>query len=186
METLAYSIQIKDTETAIITKQDDNGLEVSRDVTLKELFESAQRLGFFSCGSYFQNHSCTVTFEHDGTGETSRKIALYSDMLNADVFGSDDLQEIIEEIFTLELFPVSIWYANPTTLKAERLRRVKHVCDTEAMKGYVGSSGQYNVIGDRIGAQWSEFQASQKRALEIVLVHLQGQEDFIKKEIAKL
>lgn len=183
---MTYSIQIKDTETAIITKQDDNGLEVSRDVTLKELFESAQRLGFFSCGSYFQNHSCTITFEHDGTGETSRKIALYSDMLNADVLGSDDLQEIIEEIFTLEDFPIAIWYANPKTLKIERLRRVKHILDTEAMKGYIGSSGQYNVMSSHIGTEYSEYQVSQKRAYEIVLHHLNAQVDFVKKEISRL
>jgi len=182
---MTYSIEIKDTETAIITKQDDNGLEVSRDVTLKELFESAERLNIFNGGYCFCEDSCRFEYE-DEYGKVWRKTIIYADYINTDQFGSDGLQEIIEEIFTLELFPVAIWYANPTTLKAERLRREKHILDTEEMKGYIGSSGQYNVIGERIGAEWSEFQSSQKRALEIVLVHLQGKEDFIKKEIAKL
>ena len=165
-----YSINVINHECCHLIQQDSEGKEIIRDIALKDLFEKAQELGFFPEGHDFEDRACDVTFDFYGFERTVTRD--YGSMLYNDCFGTEDLQKIIESFF--ETFPQKLYWIKAN--KVEVLHRTpRRECDDKNWRLYVTTVGEKRHISlSFIDTEWSEYQTSKKRAIEILIKELKG------------
>lgn len=165
---MTYSIQIDD--PSIILVQENNGTEHSKTIRMSDFFQAAQSLGFFPEGRNFANRCCDVTF--DFYGEEKTVVRTYQSMLEADCFGTEDLQEIIESFF--ETFPEKLYWIKANNVEVLH-RTPRRECDGKNWRLYTTTTGETRHIETGfIDTEWSEFQTSQKAAIEILIKQMEG------------
>ena len=179
---MTYSINIINRECCHLIQQDSEGKEIIQDITLKTFFETAQNMGFISGASYMEEDSCIITFDFYGVEKSVHRT--YQSMLEADCFGTEDLETIIKSFF--DTFPEKVYWikANAT----EVLRRTpQRDCDGNDWRLYVTTTGiEKHLHRGFIDTEWSEYQTNQKTALEMLLKQLEGQVVFVKNQLESL
>jgi len=179
---MTYSLNIINRECCHLIQQDSEGKEIIQDIELKTFFETAQNLGFFPEGEYFEKGFCDVTFDFYGEKQTVPRS--YQSMLEADCFGTEDLETIIKSFF--DTFPEKVYWikANGT----EVLHRTpQRDCDGNDWRLYATTTGtEKHLHRGFIDTEWSEYQTSQKLALEMLLKQLQGQVMVVKNQLESL
>lgn len=178
---MTYSINIEDAANAVLI-QENNGEETLKSITLKTFFENAQSLGFFPEGENFDAVYCDVTF--DFYGEEKTIVRSYASMLEADCFGTEDLEKIIMSFF--DTFPERVYWVRYNTIQV-LFRTPQRDCDGKDWRLYSTTTGTTNHLHSGfIDTEWSEFQTSKKTALEILLKQLEGQVLVVKNQLENL
>jgi len=179
---MIYSINIINQEQCHLIQQDSEGKEIIRDIALKTLFETAQSLGFFPEGQDFENSLCCIRF--DLYGDTVEKIRTYESLLQADCFGTEDLETIIKSFF--ETFPEKIYWIQANKIEVlHRTQKTKSL--HENWRLYKTTKGiTQHIEKGFIDTEWSEFQTSKKTALEMLLKQLEGQVLVINHQLENL
>ena len=179
---MTYSINIINRECCHLIQQDSEGKEIIQDVTLKKFFETAQRLGFFPEAQDFESSTCLISF--DFYGETVERYRLYESLIQADCFGTEDLEAIIKSFF--DTFPEKIYWIQAN--KIEVLRRTPKTASVdEKWRIYATTTGTTRHVHQGfLDTEWSEYQTNQKTALEMLLKQLQGQVLVVKNQLERL
>ena len=179
---MTYSINIINRECCHLIQQDSEGKEIIQDITLKTFFETAQSLGFFPEGEYFEADSCDVRFDFYGVENSMARS--YQSMLEADCFGAEDLETIIKSFF--DTFPEKAYWIQAN--KIEVLRRTPKTASVdEKWRIYATTTGTTRHIHQGfLDTEWSEYQTNQKTALEMLLKQLEGQVVFVKNQLESL
>lgn len=179
---MIYSINIINQEQCHLIQQDSEGKEIIRDIALKTLFETAQSLGFFPEGQDFENSLCCIRF--DLYGDTVEKIRTYESLLQADCFGTEDLETIIKSFF--DTFPGKIYWIKANAVEVLH-RTPQRDCDGKDWRLYTTTTGtKKHLHKSFIDTEWSEFQTSKKTALEMLLKQLEGQVLVINHQLENL
>lgn len=167
---MIYSINIINRECCHLIQQDSEGKEIIQDIALKDLFEKAQELGLFAEGHYFESDSCLVIWDFYGVEKSVHRS--YQSMLEADCFGSEDLEKLIASFF--ETFPEKLYWIKANNIETLHLTP-RRDCDGDKWRLYttVNDETRHIHIGF-IDTEWSEFQTSQKTAIEILIKQLEG------------
>lgn len=173
---MIYSINIINRECCHLIQQDSEGKEIIQDIALKDLFEKAQELGFFPGGEYFEDDICDVRFDFYGIENSMSRS--YQSMLEADCFGTEDLEEIIASFF--ETFPEKLYWIKANNVEVLH-RTPRRDCDGDKWRLYTTTTGETRHIETGfIDTEWSEFQTSQKIAIEILIKQLEGHINVLK------
>ncbi len=164
---MAYSIN---KDLGYIIQQDSEGKQEIKDIGLMDFFEAAQSLGFFPEGRNFNADYCDVTFDFYGVEKTITRS--YASMLEADCFGTEDLETIIKSFF--DTFPEKIYWIKANNVEVLH-RTPRRECDGKNWRLYTTTAGETRHIETGfIDTEWSEFQTSQKVAIEILIKQLEG------------
>ena len=167
---MTYSINIINSECCHLIQQDSEGKEIILDITLKAFFETAQSMGFFQEGQDFEDDSCLVVWDFYGVEKSVYRS--YQSMLEADCFGTEDLKKIIESFF--ETFPEKLFWIKANNVEVLH-RTPRRDCDGDKWRLYTTTAGETRHIETGfIDTEWSEFQTSQKVAIEILIKQLEG------------
>jgi len=179
---MTYSINIINRECCHLIQKDSEGKEIIQDITLKTFFETAQALGFFPEGQDFEDANCFLVFDLYGVEHTANRT--YHSMLEADCFGTEDLEKIIQSFF--DTFPEKIYWIQAN--KIEVLRRTPKTASVdEKWRIYATTTGTTRHVHQGfIDTEWSEYQTNQKTALEMLLKQLQGQVLVVKNQLESL
>lgn len=179
---MTYSINIINRECCHLIQQDSEGKEIIEDITLKTFFETAQSLGFFPEGQDFEDESCLVVWDFYGVEKSVHRA--YASMLEADCFGTEDLETIIKSFF--DTFPEKVYWIQAN--KIEVLRRTPKAASVdEKWRIYATTTGTTRHVHQGfLDTEWSEYQTSQKTALEMLLKQLQGQVMVVKNQLENL
>lgn len=182
---MTYSYQIQDASTILLIQEFGEGKdnqENTKEISLKDFFEAAQRLGFFPEGHDFLDTMCDITFDFYGKSITKNRS--YQSMLEADCFGTEDLENIIKSFF--DTFPEKVYWINAN--KIEVLHRTpKTTILHEKWRLYKTTKGiTQHIEKGFIDTEWSEFQTSKKAALEMLLKQLEGQVSAVKNQLKSL
>lgn len=179
---MTYSLNIINRECCHLIQQDREGKEIIQDITLKTFFETAQALGFFPEGQDFEDANCFLVFDLYGVEHTANRT--YHSMLEADCFGTEDLEKIIQSFF--DTFPEKIYWIQAN--KIEVLRRTPKTASVdEKWRIYATTTGTTRHVHQGfIDTEWSEYQTNQKTALEMLLKQLQGQVLVVKNQLESL
>lgn len=176
---MTYSINIINRERCHLIQQNGEGKEIIKDITLKTFFETAQRLGFISGASYMEEDSCIITFDFYGVEKSVHRT--YASMLEADCFGTEDLETIIKSFF--DTFPEKVYWIKAHAIEVLH-RTPQRDCDGKYWRLYTTTTGTENHLHRGfIDTEWSEYQTNQRTALEMLLKQLQGQVIFIKAQL---
>ena len=180
---MTYSINIINHECCHLIQQDSEGKEIIQDITLKTFFEKAQELGFFPEGHDFEDHECDITFDFYGLDRTMTRE--YSAMLEADCFGTEDLETIIKSFF--DTFPERVYWIKCNNIEVLH-RTPERDCDGSKWRFYVTANGEQSrhIYMSFLDTEWSEYQTNQKTALEMLLKQLEGQVLVVKNRIESL
>lgn len=179
---MTYSLNIINRECCHLIQQDSEGKEIIQDIALKTFFETAQSLGFFPEGQDFGDSVCTVVF--DFYGDEVSKFRTYQSMLEADCFGTEDLETIIKSFF--DTFPEKIYWIKANAIKVLH-RTPQRDCDGKDWRLYTTTTGiEKHIHSGFIDTEWSEYQTNQKTALEMLLKQLQGQVAVVKNQLESL
>lgn len=177
---MTYSINTNDGMAVLI--QENNGEETVRGIPINEFFQAAQRLGFFPEGRNFDAVYCDVTF--DFYGEEKTVVRSYQSMLEADCFGSEDLEKIIQSFF--ETFPEKLFWVKTNAVEVLYLVP-RRDCDSKDWRLYTTTTGTEKYLHSGfIDTEWSEYQTNRKTALEMLLKQLQGQVAVVKNQLESL
>lgn len=165
-----------------LIQQDSEGKEIIQDVTLQTFFEIAQSLGFFPEGQDFQEDSCLVVW--DFYGEEKSVHRAYQSMLEADCFGTEDLEKIIQSFF--DTFPEKVYWIQAN--KIEVLHRTPKTSNVnEKCRIYSTTTGTTRHVHQGfLDTEWSEYQTNKKTALEMLLKQLEGQVLVVKNQIENI
>lgn len=167
---MTYSINIINLEQCHLIQQDSEGKQEIKDISLKDFFEQAHSLGFFPEGKDFENDSCLVVWDFYGVEKSVKRS--YTSMLEADCFSTEDLQEIITSFF--ETFPEKLYWIKANNVEVLH-RTPRRECDGKNWRLYATTAGETRHIETGfIDTEWSEFQTSQKVAIEILIKQLEG------------
>jgi len=167
---MTYSINIEDAVNAVIFQETSNEELSSKIITLKSFFEAAQSLGFFHNAHSFISNKCSIVCDFYGVEKTIQRT--YQSMLEADCFGTEDLQEIISSFF--ETFPEKLYWIKANNVEVLH-RTQRRECDGKNWRLYTTTTGETRHIETGfIDTEWSEFQTSQKVAIEILIKQLEG------------
>lgn len=179
---MTYSINIINREYCHLIQQDSEGKEIIQYITLKDFFEKAQELGFFTEGQDFEPESCLVVWDFYGVEKSVHRS--YKSMLEADCFGTEDLEEIIASFF--ETFPEKLYWIKANNVEVLH-RTPRRDCDGKNWRLYTTTTGETRHIEKGfIDTEWSEFQTSKKTALEMLLKQLEGQVLVVKNQLENL
>ena len=179
---MTYSINIINRECCHLIQQDSEGKEIIRDIALKNFFETAQALGFFPEGEYFEADCCDVRFDFYGVENSMARS--YQSMLEADCFGTEDLETIIKSFF--DTFPEKVYWIKANAIEVLH-RTPQRDCDGKDWRLYTTTTGTTKHLHSGfIDTEWSEYQTSHKTALEMLLKQLQGQIMVVKNQIESL
>lgn len=163
-------------------QQNSEGKETILDITLKEFFEAAQSLGFFPEGKNFEDDNCDVVF--DFYGEEKTVVRSYASMLEAECFGTEDLETIIKSFF--DTFPERVYWIQSNKIEV-LYRTPKTASIDEKWRIYKTTTGTTRHIHQGfLDTEWSEYQTNHKIALEMLLKQLQGQVLVIKNQLESL
>jgi hypothetical protein len=172
---MTYSINIINRECCHLIQKDGEGKEIIQDIELKTFFEKAQELGHFPEGQDFEDDSCLVVWDFYGVESVHRS---YQSMLEADCFGTEDLEKIIESFF--ETFPEKIYWIKANNVEVLH-RTQRRDCDGKNWRLYTTTTGETRHIETGfIDTEWSEFQTSQKVAIEMLIKQLEGRIKVLK------
>ena len=162
--------------------QENDGVETSKGITLKTFFETAQNIGLFPEGKNFDAVYCDVTF--DFYGEEKTIVRSYASLLEADCFGTEDLEKIIVSFF--DTFPEKIYWIQAN--KIEVLHRTPKTASVdEKWRIYATTTGTTrHVHKGFLDTEWSEYQTNKKTALEMLLKQLEGQVLVVKNQLENL
>ncbi len=179
---MTYSINIINHECCHLIQQDSEGKVIIQDIELKTFFETAQSLGFFPEGQDFEDDSCIVVWDFYGVEKSVHRS--YTSMLEADCFGTEDLETIIKSFF--DTFPEKVYWIQAN--KIEVLRRTPKTASVdEKWRIYATTTGTTRHIHQGfLDTEWSEYQTNQKTALEMLLKQLQGQVMVVKNQLESL
>ena len=179
---MTYSINIINRECCHLIQKDSEGKEIIQDITLKTFFETAQALGFFPEGQDFEDANCFLVFDLYGVEHTANRT--YHSMLEADCFGTEDLEKIIQSFF--DTFPEKVYWIQAN--KIEVLRRTPKTASVdEKWRIYATTTGTTRHVHQGfLDTEWSEYQTNQKTALEMLLKQLQGQVVVVKNQLESL
>lgn len=182
---MTYSYQIQDASTILLIQEFGEGKdnqENTKEITLKDFFEAAQRLGFFPEGHDFLDTMCDITFDFYGKSITKNRS--YQSMLEADCFGTEDLKKIIMSFF--ETFPKKLFWVKTNAVEVLYLVP-RRDCDAENWRLYKTTKGiTQHIEKGFIDTEWSEYQTNRKTALEMLLKQLQGQIAVVKNQLESL
>lgn len=179
---MTYSINIINRECCHLIQQDSDGKETIQDITLKTFFETAQTIGFFPEGNDFEDEACVIVFDFYGIEKSVQRT--YVSMLEADCFGTEDLETIIKSFF--DTFPEKIYWIKANAIKVLH-RTPQRDCDGNDWRLYTTTTGtEKHLHRGFIDTEWSEYQTSQKTALEMLLKQLQGQVAVVKNQLGNL
>lgn len=179
---MTCSINIEDAANAVIFQETSNEELSSKIITLKTFFETAQSLGSFPEGRNFDSVYCDVTF--DFYGEEKTVVRSYASMLEADCFGTEDLETIIKSFF--DTFPEKVYWIKANAIEVLH-RTPQRDCDGKDWRLYTTTTGTTKHLHSGfIDTEWSEYQTSHKTALEMLLKQLQGQIMVVKNQIESL
>lgn len=167
---MTYSINIINQEQCHLIQQDSEGKEIIQDIALKTFFQKAQELGFFPEGHDFDDRACDVTFDFYGLDRTVTRD--YGSMLYNECFGTEELQQIIASFF--ETFPEKLYWIKANNVEVLH-RTPRRECDGKNWRLYTTTTGETRHIETGfIDTEWSEFQTSQKAAIEILIKQMEG------------
>ena len=177
---MIYSIKYSNQVECQLIQQDSEGKEIIQDITLKTFFETAQSLGFFPEGENFAKTSCLVVW--DFYGEVKSVYRSYTSMLEADCFGTEDLETIIKSFF--ETFPEKVYWVKANAIEVLH-RTPERDCDGSKWRLYVTANGEQSrhIYMSFLDTEWSEYQTNQKTALEMLLKQLEGQVLVVKNRL---
>ena len=179
---MTYSINIINREQCHLIQQDSEGKEIIQDIALKTFFETAQSLVFFPEAQEFESSTCLISF--DFYGDTVERYRTYESLLQADCFGTEDLETIIKSFF--DTFPEKIYWIRATAIEVLH-RTPQRDCDGKDWRLYTGTNGTTKHLHRGfIDTEWSEYQTNQKTALEMLLKQLQGQMLVVKNQLESL
>lgn len=179
---MTYSITTISSEQCRLIQHDTEGIMPSKYLTLNEFFQAAQSLGLFPEGRNFDAVYCDVTF--DFYGEEKTVVRSYRSMLEADCFGTEDLETIIKSFF--DTFPEKVYWIQANKIKVLH-RTPQRDCDGKDWRLYTTTTGtEQHLHRGFIDTEWSEYQTSQKTALEMLLKQLQRQVIFVKNQLESL
>ena len=165
---MTYSIQTGYTSAVLV--QENNGDESTKEVSLSDFFQAAQSLGFFPEGQFFQDAECMVVFDFYGVERAVERS--YQSMLEADCFGTEDLETIIKSFF--DTFPEKLYWIKANNVEVLH-RTPRRECDGKNWRLYATTADETRHIETGfIDTDWSEFQTSQKVAIEILIKQLEG------------
>jgi len=175
---MTYSIQMGYTSAILI--QENNGDESTKEVSLSDFFQEAQSLGFFPEGRNFATRCCDVTFDFYGKEKTI--VRTYQSMLEADCFGTEDLEKIIKSFF--DTFPQKLYWVKENSVKTLTALPMN---ENSEWRTYMDTSGESKHLHKSfINTEWSEYQTSKKTALEMLVKHLEYQLMVVKNQIENL
>jgi len=167
---MTYSINIINLEQCHLIQQDSEGKEIIQDIALKTFFEKAQELGFLPEAQDFDDEACVIVFDFYGIEKSVQRT--YASMMDNDCFGTEDLQEIIASFF--ETFPEKLYWIKANNVEVLH-RTPRRECDGKNWRLYATTAGETRHIETGfIDTEWSEFQTSQKVAIEILIKQLEG------------
>lgn len=182
---MTYSYQIQDNSAVLLIQEfgeGKNNQENTKEITLKDFFETAQALGFFPEGHDFLDTMCDITFDFYGKSITKNRS--YQSMLEADCFGAEDLKKIIMSFF--ETFPKKLFWVKTNAVEVLYLVP-RRDCDSKDWRLYTTTTGTEKYLHSGfIDTEWSEYQTNQKTALEMLLKQLQGQVAVVKNQLESL
>ena len=179
---MTYSIKYSNQVECQLVQQDSEGKEVIQDITHEDFFKTAQQLGFFPEGENFAKTSCLVVW--DFYGEVKSVHRSYTSMLEADCFGTEDLETIIKSFF--DTFPKKVYWIKANAIEVLH-RTPQRDCDGKDWRLYVATTGtEKHLHRGFIDTEWSEYQTNQKTALEMLLKQLQGQVLVVKNQLESL
>ena len=179
---MTYSLNIINRECCHLIQQDREGKEIIQDITLKTFFETAQALGFFPEGQDFEDANCFLVFDLYGVEHTANRT--YHSMLEADCFGTEDLEKIIQSFF--DTFPEKVYWIKAGAIEVLH-RTSQRDCDGKDWRLYTTTTGtEKHLHRGFIDTEWSEYQTNQKTALEMLLKQLQGQVAVVKNQLGSL
>lgn len=93
-----FACEVVDADSMDIYAVDKYGIEYTINVPMMEFFITAQNMGHFPDGKDFEDTCCTIQWE-DANGHSKSKVATYSDLLNGLTFGTEEKEEICEEVY---------------------------------------------------------------------------------------
>lgn len=167
---MTYSINIINSEQCHLIQQDNEGKEIIQDIAMKDFFEAAQSLGFFHNSHSFLSNKCSIVCDFYGLEKTIQRT--YQSMLEADCFGTEDLEKIIASFF--ENFPEKLYWIKANNVEVLH-RTPRRECDGDKWRLYSTTDEETRHIHTSfIDTEWSEFQTSQKVAIEILIKQLEG------------
>lgn len=182
---MTYSYQIQDNSAVLLIQEfgeGKNNQENTKEITLKDFFEAAQRLGFFPEGHDFLDTMCDITFDFYGKSITKNRS--YQSMLEADCFGTEDLEKVIQSFF--DTFPKKVYWIKANAIEVLH-RTPQRDCDGNDWRLYTGTNGTTKHLHSGfIDTEWSEYQTNQKTALEMLLKQLEGQMAVVKNQLESL
>lgn len=176
---MTYSIN---KDLGYVIQQDNEGKQEIKDIGLMDFFEAAQSLGFFPEGRNFNSDYCDVTFDFYGVEKTITRT--YTSMLEADCFGTENLETIIKSFF--DTFPEKIYWIKANAIEVLH-RTPQRDCDGKDWRLYATTAGSTSHLHKSfIDTEWSEYQTNQKTALEMLLKQLEGQVLVVKNQLESL